>query len=425
MDKIKFSEENRKIIITSLITMVGTLAVAAILLWAYSGSIFKYFAGKYVEQSQDEISSGKLAKSGLGSETMLFSQEAIVEGAVKKANPAVVSIVISKEVPKYDTYYNDPYSGPFGNLFNIPGFNLQVPMQRQNGTEKEEIGGGSGFLVSSDGLIVTNRHVVDDKNAEYTVYTSDGKKHEARVIARDQILDVAIIKIEAGAYPYLELGDSDNLQLGQSVIAIGNALAEFRNSISVGVVSGLSRTITAGNSLGSSESLSNVIQTDAAINPGNSGGPLLDLRGKAVGINVAIVEGSENIGFALPINSIKSVIESVKKTGKIVRPYLGLRYIVIDEQLKERNNLEVDYGVLVKNGQNRSDLAVIPGSPADKAGIVENDIVLQIDGQKLDREHDLASLVRGKNVGDTIILKILHKGDEKTVSAKLTAAPQS
>jgi serine protease Do len=355
----------------------------------------------------------------------IFSQEHFVIDTVKKTNPAVVSIIISKQVPKYEAYVDpNQNNNPFGDLFpGFPGFSF--PQYRQNGTEKKEIGGGSGFFVSADGLIVTNKHVVEDKSAEYTVFTNDGKKHPAKVVARDPILDVAIIKVEPSvgvSFPYLNFGDSDNLDVGQSVIAIGNALAEYRNTVSVGVVSGLSRSVTAGDGSGSSEFLDHVIQTDAAINPGNSGGPLLDLSGKVVGVNVAIVQGSQNIGFALPINSIKGVVDSVKKTGKIIRPYLGLRYVLITAEMKEKNNLTVDYGVLVKAGANTSELAVIPGSSADKAGIIENDIILEIDGVKLNTKNSLASIVREKNIGQIISLKILHKGAEKIIPVTLEAA---
>ena len=201
-----------------------------------------------------------------------------------------------------------------------------------------------------------------------------------------------------GSFPYLTLGNSDSLQVGQSVIAIGNALAEYRNTVSVGVISGLARSVVAGNSSGNTELLDHVIQTDAAINPGNSGGPLLNLSGQVIGVNVAIAQGSQNIGFALPINSVKSAIESVKTTGKIIRPYLGIRYVAINAEMKDKNNLTVDYGVLVKAGTNQNELAVIPGSPADKAGIVENDIILEVDGVKLDEKNTLASIVRQKRL---------------------------
>ena len=235
-------------------------------------------------------------------------------------------------------------------------------------------------------------------------------------------MDIALIKIIGSGYPYLTLGNSDSLDVGQSVIAIGNALGEFRNTVSVGVVSGLARSITAGDESGNSETLDHVIQTDAAINPGNSGGPLLDLSGEVIGVNVAVAQGSQSIGFALPIDSVESAIDSVKTTGRIIRPYLGIRYVSINSDLKNKNNLTVDYGVLVKAGQNADELAVIPGSPADKAGIVENDIILEVDGTKLDDTNNLADIIRQKKVGDVISLKILHKGTEKTVQVTLEAA---
>lgn len=350
-------------------------------------------------------------------------EEAAVVAAVEKATPAVVSIVISKDVPIIEQYFEESPSDPFGDFFGSP-FQFQFPQYRQNGTEKREVGGGSGFLVSSDGYIVTNKHVIAAEDAEYTVFTNDGKKHEAKVIARDPVNDLAILKIEGSDFPHLAFADSDAIKVGQSVIAIGNALAEFRNTVSVGVVSGLSRSITAGDGRGSSELLEGVIQTDAAINPGNSGGPLLNLSGDVIGVNVAVAQGSENIGFALPGKLAKSVVESVQKNGKIVRPFLGVRYIPINEAVKEKNNLTVDYGALVARGEARDELAVTPGSPADKAGIFENDIILEVDGVRLDAGKSLSSLVRQKNVGDTVRLKVLHRGEEKTIEAVLQEIPE-
>ena len=295
----------------------------------------------------------------------------------------------------------------------------------QNGTEKQEVGGGSGFFISSDGYIVTNTHVVADASADYTVMTSDGTKHSAKVIAKDSTQDVAVIKIDGTDYPYLNFGDSANLKLGQSVIAIGNALAQYSNSVSVGIVSGLSRSIVAGDGNGNSEQLSNVIQTDAGINAGNSGGPLLDLRGNVIGVNVAMEQGAENISFALPSNTVKNIVDSIKKYGKVVKPYLGVRYTAITPAVKQQNNLSVDYGVIVARGQNAGQLAVIPGSPADKAGIVENDIILEIDGTKLDSTKSLASIIGQKQIGDSVKVKLLHDGKEKTVDVKLEQAPDS
>lgn len=403
----------RQIVIPAIVALVTTLITSGgilLLVKAYPGSVASVLDTALLEQRS----------SGVGeSAQTLYSFESAVVETVKKANPAVVAITISKNVLIYERYYESvpsPFESFFGDDF-FGGFT--IPQIRQRGTELREIGGGSGFIVSADGYIVTNRHVVDDENAEYTVFTNDGKKYPAKVVARDPALDLAVIKIDASGLPYLPFGDSDSLEVGQTVIAIGNALAEFRNTVSTGIVSGLSRSIVASDRSGNAEALDQLIQTDAAINEGNSGGPLLNLAGEVIGVNVAIASGAENIGFALSSNSVKSVVESVQETGKIVRPYLGVRYIPITEELKERNRLPVDYGVLVQRGENPGDLAVIPGSPADKAGIVENDIILEIDGTRLTSDRNFAGIIRTKQVGDTVRLKVLHRGEEKEVSVVL------
>ncbi len=418
-------------VVVSFITIVITLGIIALAAWHYRAAIFKVLATGYTTEQQKiaGISNINLPSDITGKKdeislpSIIAPQDTVV-GAVKKAKPAVVSIVVSKEVPKYDVSYdqNSGANDPFGGMF--PGF-FQTPTYKQNGTEKKQLGSGSGFLISADGLIVTNRHVVTEKDAVYEVMLNNGKKYTATVLARDAVLDVALVKINATGLPYLELSDSDTLEVGQSVIAIGNALGEFKNTVSVGVVSGLSRSITAGDGFGQSERLDKVIQTDAAINPGNSGGPLLNLSGQVIGINVAVVQGSSNVGFALPVNSVKSAIDSVKKTGKITRPYVGFRYIPVTTDLKTKNNLSVDYGILIQRGKADTEIAVVPGSPADKAGIVENDIILEINGIKINQDNDFSSLIRSKKVGDYITLKILSKGVDKTVQVRLEAAPDS
>lgn len=350
------------------------------------------------------------------------SHEDAVVRTVKAAQPAVVSIVISKDVPIIERYYSDDSVNPFDDFFGnglFSPFRFRVPQLREKGTEKREIGGGSGFLVSMDGLIVTNKHVVSDEGAQYTVFLNDGRKHEAKLVARDPVNDIAVIKIDAKNLPFLEFADSSSLQVGQSVIAIGNALGEFQNTVSTGVVSGLARSITAGDALGQAEQLNEVVQTDAAINPGNSGGPLLNLSGRVIGVNVAIAQGSQNVGFALPANEVKRTVESVQKTGKISRPYIGVRYVQVTAALQDKNKLSVNYGALVIRGENPDELAVIPGSPANKAGIGEGDIILEADGKKLEGNTTLATVISKKQPGDTISLKILSKGEEKTVTVKL------
>ncbi len=337
-----------------------------------------------------------------------------VVGVVKEASPAVVSIIISKYVPVVERYYVNPFEG-LPQEFQ-PFFNFQIPQYKKKGMKKQEIGGGSGFIVSSDGLVVTNKHVVADKDASYTVLTNDGKKYDAKVLARDPLKDIAILKIKAKNLPTLKLGDSDNIMIGQSVIAIGNALGEFRNTVSVGVVSGLSRTIVASGGLGNSETIEGVIQTDAAINHGNSGGPLLALNGKVIGINTAMAQGAENIGFAIPINQAKKDIDSVRKVGKIIVPYIGIRYVIINPVIKEKYDLPVDYGALIIAGPG-DEPGVVPYSPAAKAGLEEGDIVLEINGQKVDYKNTVSSIISKLSVGQEITLKIMR--DKKKITKKL------
>lgn len=381
--------------------------------------IYAHIVNGYLASVTDtKETEGKSAESVITEKIIekesIFTQEYFIVDAVKKTNPAVVSIIISKDVPKYEAYIREQ-EGFFGFL---------TPELRQNGTERKEIGSGSGFFVSNDGLILTNRHVVEDANAIYTVYTNDGKKHDAKVVARDPVLDIALIRVESRSYPFLTLGNSGSLQPGQTVIAIGNALGEFKNTVSVGVISGLSRTVAAGGSSGQLELLDHVIQTDAAINPGNSGGPLLDLSGRVIGVNVAVATGSQGIGFALPINSVKGAVESVKATGKIVRPYIGVRYVSITPENKDANGVSVDYGALVKS-TTVNQPAIVPGSPAEKAGILAGDIILSIDGVKINETNSLASVMSEKKVGQTVSLRILRSGAERTVKVTLEAFSQN
>lgn len=233
------------------------------------------------------------------------SQEDELTSAVAKASPAVVSIVVSKDVPQLEVTYKNP----FGDDPNFGNFGFRIPVYRQKGTVRQKVGAGTGFLVTSNGLIVTNRHVVADQSASYTVLLSDGTQLAGKVVYLDTYNDLALVKIEGNNFAKIDLGDSSKLKLGQSVLAIGNALGEYNNSVSTGIVSGLNRSIEASGA-GGKESLNGVIQTDAAINPGNSGGPLLDLSGKALGVNVATVRGSNNISFAIPINDVKKIIEN-------------------------------------------------------------------------------------------------------------------
>jgi len=339
-------------------------------------------------------------------------EQAIIE-AVKEASPSVVSIIITKDLPVYEEQWISPFDG-----FGIPGF--EIPQYIQKGTEQKEVGGGSGFIISEDGFVLTNKHVVSDKKAKYTVFTNDGRKFSAKVSALDPVHDLAIIKIETDEkFKAIKLGDSSKIQIGQTSIAIGNSLGEFRNTVSVGVISGLERTISASNQEGFSELLEDIIQTDAAINAGNSGGPLLNLKGEVIGINTAMAEGAEAIGFAIPINRAKRGIEQVLQGNKITYPFLGIRYILINEQIKEENKLLVDYGAWVKKGNN-GEPAVTKDSAAAKAGIKSGDIILELNGQKIDKENSLSKIIADFNPGDNITLKVFRSNSTEAGGEELT-----
>ena len=346
-------------------------------------------------------------------------QSQVIE-VVKKASPAVVSIIASTEVPIFETYWDTPAGLPdgFEQFFGIP-------QRRQSGTQEQKIAAGTGFLVSSDGFIITNKHVVSKKDADYTVYLNSeedrGEKIRARVIALDPKNDLAVIKIDKENLPFLTFSDSNKLQVGQTVITIGYALGEFDNTVSKGVISGLSRSITAGNRFSQAEQLKNLIQSDAAINPGNSGGPMLDIDGNVIGVNVAMAS-AENIGFALLGNEAKDVFEQVKNTGTIEKKetsFLGVRYLLITENIKKANNLPYNYGALISRGEKNTDLAITPGSPADKANLVENDIILEVNGEKVTERKSLADIIAKYNPSDEITLKIYHKGKERNVNVVL------
>lgn len=351
--------------------------------------------------------------------------EKLITEIVEKSSPAVVSIVISKDVPIFEKYYINPFDE-----FGLPPefrqffFEFQIPQYRQKGTEKKQIGAGTGFIISSDGLIATNKHVVNEKDAEYTVYLNDGRKYKGKVIALHPIDDLAIIKINATNLPYLKLGDSNKLKLGQTVIAIGNALGEFQNTVSVGVVSGLRRNIVASDNLGNIQRLEGLIQTDAAINPGNSGGPLINLRGEVIGINTAIVSGAENIGFAIPVNRLKNMLYDLSTKGKVEAPFLGVRYLLVTEEIQKKFNLPFDYGAYVYSEDDKKP-AVLPNSPAEKAGIKKGDIILEVNGVKITPQNTLAQQITSRKVGDIINLKIWRNGKIITLQAQLESLPSN
>lgn len=330
---------------------------------------------------------------------VIVNEESVVIDVVEKVSPSVVTVSISKI---QIVGGNDFWSGFFG-----------VPSgQTQPQEKKIERDIGSGFVISVDGLIVTNKHVVSDAKADYRVIVGD-QVYDVINIYRDPSpnIDLAILKVNANDLIPVELGDSDQLKVGQSVIAIGTALGEFRSTVTTGVISGLGRGIEAGSPFEGTERLDNVIQTDAAINPGNSGGPLLDSSGKVIGVNVAVSQSAQNIGFALPINMIKNSIDNFKTTGEFDRPFLGVSYRMISEKAAILN--EVPQGAYVE--------VVIAGGGAEKSGIKKGDIIIEIDGNRLSGVDSgvLIGIVNRKRIGDAIEIKIWRDGVEKSVKVKL------
>ncbi len=278
---------------------------------------------------------------------------------------------------------------------------------------------GTGFLVSEDGLIITNKHVVGREAADYSVFTSDGREFEAEVVAKDPFFDIAFLKIEAKGLKPVGLGDSDEIKIGQTAIAIGNALGLFENTVTKGVVSAVGRSIEAGDELGrTSEIMDNMIQTDVAINPGNSGGPLVDIGGRVIGINTAIAGGAEGIGFAIPINVAKTAIESVKEDGKVTRPMIGIRYLNITKEFASRNDLEVDGGALIYAPG--ADPAIVPGTPAAGSGLKEGDVVVGINEDEIREGRSLISVLYKYRPGDEVTIHYVRNGEER--ETKLTLA---
>jgi len=339
--------------------------------------------------------------------TVVLEEDSAIIDVVQKSNPAVVSIIVTKDLPKVEQFLFNPFGeedffiAPFE--INTPGGELKT----------QQIGAGSGFIVDSDGLIITNKHVVSDEDADYTVITFDGTRYKATVLAVDPLNDLAIVKIDAKDLPIIELGDSSKVVQGQKVIAIGNTLGELRNTVTTGVVSGIGRTVTAGDRLGSVQQLDEVIQTDAAINPGNSGGPLLNLAGQVIGINTAIDQAGQLVGFSIPSNEARKALADTLEHGRILRPFLGIRYVLVNEEFALSQNLPVNYGALVVEGDNVSGPGVTPDTPAAVAGVKEGDIILEINGKTINENNTLIKILKDYDPGDEVVLTV-QRGDEQS-----------
>ncbi len=320
--------------------------------------------------------------------TLVKEENAVIQ-TIEETSPSVVAIGVSQRI--INPF--DPDS---------------LPRNRQTTI-------GTGFIASDNGVIVTNKHVVSDTSVTYSVITKDGNKLEVESIYRDPTLDLALIKTKQEGLKALKIGDSSKLRVGQTAIAIGNALGRFSNTVTTGVVSGLGRTIGAGDPYsGQTELLDDLIQTDAAINPGNSGGPLLNSAGEVIGVNVAVSEAAQNIGFAVPINSVKPAIDEFVSTGKISRAFLGVNYRLITRDLALLN--EVPQGAYIQQ--------VVPQSPAEKADIQAGDIITKIDGKAVDDQNFISELIRSKKTGDKLSIEIWREnqggqGETRTVEATL------
>jgi serine protease Do len=316
----------------------------------------------------------------------VVQEESSIIDVVDNVSPSVVSVVVK-------TLDFDIFSGP----------------------SVSEAGIGTGFIVDPNGLIVTNSHVVSDSSGEYSVILKDGNTYEVNKVHFDTISDLAILEIAARNLPPVKLGDSDSLKVGQTAIAIGNALGEFQNTVTVGVISGVGRDVSAHGGAGEVKSYEGVIQTDAAVNPGNSGGPLLNSSGQVIGVNVATSIGAENISFAIPINDFKPLLENFLKSGKIQRPYLGVSYVIISKETATLRRLPE--GAFIQQ--------ILPDSPAKKASLQRGDIITKIDGESISVKMSLSKIISKKKVGDRVSLTVDRGGSELTLYANLEEAAEN
>jgi len=362
---------------------VVILLLAACFTAGLGGGYIAYHIGNSSAISRDSAADGN---------TIVSKDEEDISSVASKVGPSVVSIMTE---------------GQSQSLFG--------------GTQTQD-GAGSGIIISSDGYILTNKHVVSG-STKLSVVTSDGTVYDnARVLGTDPLNDLAFVKIEGVSnLTPATLGDSSSVRIGQKVVAIGNSLGEYQNTVTSGIVSGTGRPVSAqdGDSV---ENLTDLLQTDAAINPGNSGGPLVNLSGQVIGINTAVAADAQSIGFSIPINSAKGIIKNLQKTGKVQRAYLGVNYLTVTPEVAKRYDLPVKQGAYVTSSQGRS---VISGSPADKAGIKDHDIITKVGDLAVGDRGSVSSLLSEYTIGDKVPLTILRDGKTITVTATLEAYTQS
>lgn len=361
------------------------------------------------------VGAGSRANSNFAStdvqKQVVYSQDQLISSIAKSVSQSVVSVnVTSQSASSQDNFF---------------GFGAPQQTTQQSA--------GTGIIISSNGLIVTNRHVVPAGTTSVSVTLSDGTQlNNVQVVGRtneSDSLDVAFLKItNANGHTLVpaQLGDSSKVKVGDSVVAIGNALGQFQNTVTSGIISGFGRSVQAsdqGNS-NTGENLEDLFQTDAAINEGNSGGPLVNMDGKVVGIDTAVASNAQGIGFAIPINDVSGLIKTVLATGKFQQPYLGVRYLSLTNDYASQLNLSVTRGAyVIPADQDGGESGVVSGSPADQAGLKEGDVIETVDGTNIDDSHSLTALLDQHSVGDTVTLRVLRSSKQLNVQVTLTAAP--
>ncbi len=362
------------------------------------------FGGGYLatKRSQELNKISSTAGISVQSQQPAKQESELISTIAKKVSPSVVSVNVTGES-------GDSFFGDTGQIQ----------------------GAGTGIVISDDGYVVTNRHVVAEGTSSVSVTLSDGTKLEdVEIVGRtssNDPLDIAFLKIgdtKGKTLSKATIGDSSKVEIGDKVVAIGNALGQFQNTVTDGIISGYGRDLEAGDDYGNSvETLQNLFQTDAAINSGNSGGPLLNINGEVIGINTAVAGGTaQNIGFAIPSNDISGLINSILKNGKLERPYLGVRYVSLTDDYAYDNNLKTKRGAYIPPSQNGYS-SIIANSPAAKAGLKEGDIITKIDGIDINEDNSLVSVVGRKGVGDEVTLTIVRDDKTQSIKVKLEASP--
>lgn len=367
--------------------------------------------GGYAGALLEDHTSDNLLSSSVGNQKKIVTNESqLVSSIAKNVGGSVVSVNVSLASATPDAY---------SRYFGLP--------------QQEQQAAGTGVIISTSGLILTNRHVVPAGTTKVSITLSDGTElTDVKVVGRTtdtDSLDIAILKVtnaHGHKLPAATLGDSSKVAVGDEVVAIGNALGQFQNTVTSGIISGYGRSIVAGSSDSSSsdsENLDNLFQTDAAINQGNSGGPLVNLNGQVIGINTAVASDSQNIGFAIPINDIKGLIAHVVDTGKFERPYLGVRYILLTADIAKQYGLSVNNGAYIAPAADTATPTIIEGGPAAKAGLKAGDIITKVNGTAIDADHSLTSLLGKHQPGETAKLTVVNGKDTRSVSVTLGAVP--